>query len=448
MLRSFACSSVVILFALFLACDPVKPEGGSDAATCSSAECTAACQAQGRSGGYCGTAGCVCSGLDQDSGLPGVTVTGKVWSPGKVVPISGALVWFASAEPAPIPDHAYPETCATPNGPNVLSRPDGTFTLQVSPGDYHLVVQKGQFRRVRTITVPAQGPFAVDEVLTTLPSSTSQGDTIPRIALLWALDGGDHIEDVLAKIGMGNVVNNRLDVGTEQFDIYNIAPYPDNNALLTDVEVMKSYHMIFFPCTIDQYPQLNDPTGPLENPVVLQNLRDYLTAGGKIYATDMMYDIFEKPLPDYVDMCGDDAVLNDGDYTAWEDSRTSSGWTSNGEAVDDDLAAWLDAIGVGSTGLQFNENFVWIESLYLEPEPTPGPPDAPKVWVQGDFILNPSRTLPLTITFPYNAGKVLFSTYHTVGDGMGSVGHAGIYPQEYVLLYLIMEIGVCSPPVE
>jgi hypothetical protein len=446
MCRLMLRSSLLLLF--LAACDPVEPQNQPDTGVCLQSECNASCVAQGRSGGYCTAEGCLCAAPGDDSALPGTTVTGKVWSPGKVVPISGALVWFASAEPDPIPAGAYPETCTTPVGPNILSKPDGTFTIQVAAGTYYLVVQKGQFRRVRQVEVPTQGPFAMDETNTTLPSQNSQGDTIPNIALVWGIEGGDHIEDVLAKIGMGGLVGNRLNFGTEQFDIYNRVSggYPSNTELLGSLDVMKSYHLIFFPCTVDfgTGEQVNDPTGPLSDPTVLENIRQYLNAGGKIYATDMMYDIFEQPMPEAVDICGDDGTLNAGDEEAWAHDETMMGWTSIGQAEDPDLAAWLDAIGVGSTAISFLENFVWIESMYSEPEPVPGYPDEPKVWVTGNFVLEPARTLPLTITFPYNAGKVLFSTYHTVSG----TAQPGLIPQEYVLLYLIMELGVCQTPVE
>ena len=323
---------------------------------------------------------------------------------------------------------------------------DGTFAVEVLPGTYRLVTQKGQFRRIRDITVPETGPAEIDEDHTTLPSRNAPDDTIPHIALVWALEGGDHIEDVLAKMQMGTVgSDDRLVRGSEQFDIYNITGYPPNTELLENLDRMLQYHILFFPCTIwggglDE--QLNDPTGPLSDPAVLANLRAYANAGGKIYATDMMYDIFEQPMPDYLDMCGDDASLNDADQTAWADMRTASGWTSHGRSVDADLSAWLDANVADHSNIDFLENFVWIEAWYDTPDPDPAGPVPPKIWVEGDLILEPSRTLPLTVTWPYGAGKVLFSTYHTVGEG----GHAGIYPQEYVLIYLIMEIGVCQDP--
>jgi hypothetical protein len=263
------------------------------------------------------------------------------------------------------------------------------------------------------------------------------------------MDAGDHIEDVLAKLTMGDIDSgNRLIQGTEPFDIYNISPYPPSETLFNDLSLMLTYHIIFFPCTIAgsfDDPQLNDPTGPLADPAVRSNLRAYVDAGGRIYATDMMYDVFETSLPEYVDVCGDDTVLNAGDEEAWAHSETMSGWTSRGYSVDADLSAWLDAIGVGHTGVDFMENFVWVDDYLVRLDPLPGESAGPKVWVEGDFVLETGRIVPLTMTFQHGGGKVLFSTYHTVGDGP-TPGHDGILPQEYVLVYLIMEIGVCTAP--
>jgi hypothetical protein len=298
---------------------------------------------------------------------------------------------------------------------------------------------------VRAITVPdSGGPVEVPVDFSTLPNMNGAGDTIPSMALLYALDGGDHIEDVLAKVTLGSTDGSgMLVMGTEQFDIYNVSPYESNTALLNDLARMLSYHIIFFPCTIAGYPQIGDPTSPLGSSIVLANIRAFLDAGGKIYATDMMYDVFEQPLPIYVDVCGDDAVMNDGDEEAWAHFETMSGWTSNGWSGDDDLSAWLNAIGIVASDIDLHENFVWIEGLYnAPPDAPPGDPVTPKVWVYGNFILDSSRTLPLTVTFPVGAGKVLFSTYHTVGDMTGPT----LIPQEYILLYLIMEIGVCQSP--
>jgi len=455
-------ASVVVL----PACSPDADSGTDGGGSCTTSSCSAHCIGVGRAGGHCEGDLCMCEGTPDGGGdgdadgdvgedVSGrvTRMTGKVWSPGGIVPISGALVYFATDDPPPIPSGAYPETCIDPPSSFfVKSDPDGSFELDVLPGDYRLVVQKGQFRRVRDVTVPAGGgPVEIPFESTTLPSANGDGDTIPHIALVWALSGGDHIEDVLAKMQMGDLVGNRLSRGSEQFDLYNTSPYPPNTELLQNLSRMLEYHIIFFPCTVwfggMDGEQLNDPTGPLADPAVLENLRSFVNAGGKIYATDMMYDIFEQPMPEYVDICGDDATLNAGDEEAWAHSETMSGWTSNGQSIDPDLTAWLEAIGVPPTSIQFRGTFVWIEGLLDAPDPGPTDPVPPKTWVTGDFVLDRGRTLPLTVTFPYGAGKVLYSTYHTVGDATGEPGHTGILPQEYVLIYLIMEIGVCQAPI-
>jgi hypothetical protein len=328
---------VLVLAAPLAACSPEDDTHGGDGGRCNASACMSACLGEGLGPGTCRSDACICE--DTDAGPPTdgddggggdvprrvTRMRGKVWSPGGVVPISGALVYFTMTEPPPIPPGAYPDACVDPPGSFFIrSNPDGTFELDVVPGAYRLVTQKGQFRRVRDITVPdSDTPIDIDFELTTLPARTDEavGDTIPHIALVWALDGGDHIEDVLAKLTMGDLSGDRLARGSEPFDIYNIAPYEPNTALLESRDRMLSYHIIFFPCTIDGGEQLNDPTAPLSNPAVLDNLRAFATAGGKIYATDMMYDIFEQPMPVYVDICGDDNVLNAGDQEAWRTRR-------------------------------------------------------------------------------------------------------------------------------
>ena len=67
---------------------------------CTDALCTDYCQSVGYSAGYCEGESCICWGPG-DSGtewdIPEgrtVTVNGTVWSPGALVPISGALVYF------------------------------------------------------------------------------------------------------------------------------------------------------------------------------------------------------------------------------------------------------------------------------------------------------------------------------------------------------------------
>ncbi|MFW5739462.1 MAG: hypothetical protein ACOC1F_03760, partial [Myxococcota bacterium] len=61
----------------------------------------------------------------------------------------------------------------------------------------------------------------------------------------------------------------------------------------------------------------------------------------------------------------------------------------------------------------------------------------PYTWVQDNGSYPGS---PLMVTYNYDYGKVFYSVYET------SSSTAVITPQEYVLLYVILEVGVCSNP--
>ena len=67
-------------------------------------------------------------------------------------------------------------------------------------------------------------------------------------------------------------------------------------------------------------------------------------------------------------------------------------------------------------------------------------------WVEGPCLAcNPTDIFrPMTISAQYGCGRMMFSTYHT-----DESVHAGLTPQELILLYIILEIGVChddAPP--
>lgn len=70
-----------------------------------------------------------------------------------------------------------------------------------------------------------------------------------------------------------------------------------------------------------------------------------------------------------------------------------------------------------------------------------------KVWIEGPGtetwgVPPPESKSPLTITGEYGCGRILFTAYHTVESG----GYVGLTPQELILMYLILEIGVCQTP--
>ncbi|MCD6497514.1 MAG: hypothetical protein J7M25_04315 [Deltaproteobacteria bacterium] len=381
---------------------------------------------------------------------PAAKLQGTVWGPGKLFPVSGAIVAAYTAPPEAIPDHVYCEPCAEPGVAHVFSNPDGSFELSVMPGGHFwLSVQKGQFRHVQEYSVPGgAGTYVLTDDYTTLPSRTDpdKGDTIPKIAL--ATGSYDHMEDIFGKVGMGSVdpADGTFDWGSEQgiFDVYDNGgdgSGPSFSDLLHDVNKMEQYHIIFVPCS--------DGVSDYTDSDVQDNMKQYVWDGGKWYIADWSEEWVNSAWPEFLDFgnCGSD--WGTGDELDCDGSPEYD--SVPGHALDPDLAAWLAAQGISPDALSLEENWDEISGIHegfvgYDPEHGQGPNHElymlPRVWVEGPVD---GATRPLTVSWPYNCGRVLYTTYHSVG-AMGGT-HSGLLPQEEILFYLVMEIGLCQDEV-
>lgn len=422
-------------------------------------------------------------GVDAPYSGPTGILRGRVWapglapgmtSPGEEIPISGAAVYLTGTRPPPIPSGVYCEPCqASPMG-TVVSGPTGEFVISDAiPGRRWLVIQKGQFRLEQEIDVTT-GDVTLPDAQTTLPSQMDQanGKWIPRIAI--AAGGYDHLESILGKMGIGTVDATGVYSGTNgQLDLV------DNggatlgmsvgtlDSLVRDPTKLASYHIVFIPCSGDQF------TGALKDQQVLKNIRDYVKAGGKLYVTDWSGEWMDNVFPAQVQLGNGLGFGEQIDTPASAYTRASDSWTTSqfgtadgdnydspdADAVDPALAAWLGAqrgpspsnpavAQINAHHFEAVDNWNFIQQLTqiqigvdMNGQPVM---DTPKAWVTGS---NPGpfggggTRHPLTVTFePAGCGRVMYSTYHTTEGG----GHKGLYPQERILLYLIMEIGVCS----
>jgi hypothetical protein len=360
---------------------------------------------------------------------------GRVLAPEGTIPISGALVYAIRELPAPIPDGVYCERCvdlpATVR--YELTAADGTFTLGVpSLGNWNLVVQKGSFRRVRNVSVAAEGQTVqVPQENTTLPrqNNPAAGDNIPKIAVSFGI--WDDIQDSLAKLGLGNVANGGLIAGSESFDIYQGSDSSDysgvskgpGDMLLTQPALLESYNIVFFPCTGSW------PDGLLSDSTVIANLRSFVEKGGRLYSTDYSYDVVKRAFLQ-------EAPINwEGDYGGFGDAE-SGNYDAAAIVNDPDMAAWLAAQNVTNFMLEDNWTVVTNVNSYSAPDENGTLTTLdPTVWVNGP---QGSGLGAATISFQYGCGRALFSTYHTEAWGTDS-----LMPQERALLYIVLEIGVC-----
>ncbi|KIG17805.1 hypothetical protein DB30_02838 [Enhygromyxa salina] len=384
---------------------------------------------------------------------PNATLQGTVFAPNMQLPISGALVYLTDDPVEPVPDGVYCAACVelACDEHFTLTGPDGSFSLPAVAGPgQQLVVQKGQFLRVIDFDV-AQGSNVVPPAQSNLPGqwNPAAGMWIPRIAVYDA--DPDRVFNVLAKFGLGQVSGNgELVQGTEQFTLINGAA--DQGQTLDNLATMNQYHIMFVPCASTKY----WASAPTVSASRAQNIRDYVEAGGKWYATDHSNEYIKEPFPNYQDF------HNPG----MPDLQPA--YSSISIVVDTDLLAWLQAlppalkdIGGGNPTLnmlpafQTNLNYSGIEAIHdviVQDDMGQDVNVGHHSWVEGpcSSCSNPNQQRPMAISGQYGCGRMMYSTFET-----SSVAHQGLNPQELVLLYMILEIGVCfedppppPPPIE
>lgn len=404
-------------------------------------------------------------------------LTGTVWMPGNApgmvpagqeIPVHGAVVYLSAERPSGIPQNAYCEACGGAPPRSVYSDARGNFSLPDRvAGTFWLVMQKGQFRLERQVTVPANETLALPASDTTLPSvyDPDNGKWIPRVAI--AVGAFDHLEDIFGKLGLGSVdASGGYETvgGVSNVDLWDNGGFPFPGTLGTleelvrDPQRLSQYHIIFIPCSGDDYVMA------LRDPVVLNNLREYVRHGGNLYVTDWSGEWSDNVFPAAVQLgafvdtiaAAYDFASNTWNTLLFASADGDAYDSEHAQAVDPGLRQWLDG-QIGPTAQDespstFDADDFYVEGNWNTIEATPSYQvgvgaggaavmDQAKVFVKGtvEDLFGGITTKPLTVTFePAGCGRVVYSTYHTT-----DFVHVGLAPQERVLLYLIMEIGTC-----
>lgn len=391
---------------------------------------------------------------------------GRVTAPNGRDPIGQAVVYVPqSGQLTPLPEGLGCELCRDPVvGRAVASTStdlDGRFALRGTPAGAAIavVVQKGRFRRLFQVPITAcqDQELAFDEGKLALPARRSQGD-LPQMAVA----AGDHdaIECVLRDLGLDPSEFSGAD-GAAAVHLYDnqtpgMPTLPGQlalPALLSDRERLLRYHLVFLNCSGTAYSQLL-----LGDPQVRRNLRDYVGAGGRLYATDWSYDFIQQ-LPELAPfLCFEDgqdcsittphtfhaAIAHGGDGDPLLASVDQS--TAGGRA----LAAWLAKLPspVAADSVPISDllpGWVLLKQTALDQRLFPS-----TVWLRS-VVRGQQR--PLTVTFDYPpqaaCGRVLFSSAHTrdrlpqrVFPGYCPLG-GGALVQEQILEFLLFNLSDC-----
>jgi hypothetical protein len=363
---------------------------------------------------------------------------GKVVAPEGTIPVSNAIVYLTPAVPEVIPGSAYCDTCVhlTALEPYAYTKSDGTFELGAyATGNLKLVVQKGQFRRIRDITVTT-GDQGVPLDFTRLPSKTdpTKGDTIPKIAMV--IGGYDHVDESLKKLGVEDFY--RYGDGPFGSGGPGIATGKTGTALMASGAELAGYHVTLLPCAAMGYSQPDNGGFLCGAPTDAEKtaFKGYVQSGGKLYVTDFAYEAVRQTWPGYITFY--DALMSPlDDYQSGVGTACRGGAEDTpGKAEDTGLASWMTAIGENDIQLMA----AWSRIAKVSPKPgvdAAGKPVTitPKVWMTTD---TGEGVLPATVSFEDKCGRVLFSTYHCEGDAA-----SGLLAQEKALLYVLLEVGVC-----
>jgi hypothetical protein len=344
---------------------------------------------------------------------------GKVNAPNGMVPIAGALVYLTESKPTPTPEKVYCDECVKlANGtPFAVSNEKGEYDLSITKlGKRFIVIQKGGFRRVREINVVA-GDTMGDDALTTLPPKTdlTAGDEVPRMTVVTGQY--DNIADSLVKLG---VDRSAID------EVSSALIGKAAKEFLSDSAKVNARHIVFLPC--GDYTQPTPNTDLSTDPALQDNLRKFVEAGGRLYATDWHYDFINRTFPGYIKFQGASSEACSGCARTPYDV----------DAVVDDpgLKGWLGAQSLGA--FQLVRSYTGIDSVAAQMVTVGGQTKTvtPHVWMSGSKAGAAKK--PATVSFEYGCGRVLFSTYHTEPSSLM------LTPQERALLGVLLDVNVCN----
>lgn len=383
-------------------------------------------------------------------------VEGRLLAPDGVTPIAGATVYWSSNQIA-APDVKTQKTvqeistsCDAIAGVagSVCTDAAGRYAVQIvanSTGPLALNFKKGIFNAALDLRTVVSGN--TNQIIR-LPNTLLETDHLsggPRIAVVTG--EYDQIETLLAKLGFAQLEmdNATLVDGSARFDLYsgrfsNFTDTPQMSQLFLDPDFdgkaeIFNYDIVFINCGTYTYEQTI-----LSSPESIAVIRTYVAQGGKLYVTDQSYNFVEQVFPEKIQFFADSAstplepgILGAADVGGEMDMTRAT-------LHDPQLLAWLKEVTCFENAACVNSDDT-VDIYHFLPAwaviDAVSDPQAVKMWVDGtvDFFGSVGVVKPLTVSFSYGKGKVLYTSYHTSEEP-----HSGVEPQERILQYLMFEM--------
>lgn len=384
----------------------------------------------------------------------GTEVRGTVLTPNGEDPVPGAVVYAVQGTPPAIDPGVACDTCQIPSGALAFTQTgiDGVFSLQHvldAGGEVNVVIQKGRFRRVVPVRFDGCNALALDAAQTRLPGRRSEGD-MPRI--LVATNVLDNISRVLNRVGIMDFdTRDGCRTARAGADLTRATSCPFG-ALLADRAQLEQYNIVFAPCGALGFDHSGQIMDEPQNARIVANLREFVSRGGRLYASDTAYTFFERVLPGAVLF----AMGNDAQRGTRDPANVGAGGSPTtprqytGRASDPELNEWLRARGaLMADGTLTLGGFIghWgaIDTV----------PASTRTWVRGEvewWSTSGTGSMPvgeraLTVTSDARGtgagcGRAVFTSYEVDPRTMSTT----LTPQERVLEWLLFELGGCVQP--
>ncbi len=319
------------------------------------------------------------------------TVEGRVCAPDGTTWLSGADAFITLAGGARI---------AT------VTDVDGNYRLENVPvGNQNVDIVKGSFTAVVPVVVVSGQTTVVPE---------AQCEIVAENLKIAVVTGDyDRVQDVLQGIG----------IEQNDVDTFDSSYFDDSwvDTLLADRVRLFEYDIVFLNCGLGDLGFTARFFGA-NQPIIGQNLRDFVQQGGSVYASDWAYHVVEKTWPDFVEFRADDATAQAAKV---------------GFAPQDINATIVDAsmsLALGQTTMELHYPLsAWVVMEDVAPSTV--------VYIRGDAQLDGNNdgvvdetlsNVPHTIAFRPGSGRVLFTSFHQ---------EPGINPDmQRVLQLLIFEL--------
>jgi hypothetical protein len=372
------------------------------------------------------------------------SISGKVFAPNGTDPLFNALVYVPNAPVTPFAATVTCDTCGAQASGSPLvtavTAVDGTFTLKNVPvgTNIPLVIQLGRWRRQLTVPMTtACVDTPVDQTATRMPRNKGEGD-IPLMA--FATGSLDALECVMRKVGIDDAEFTKP-AGGGRMHIYTGSGSPGANAgpntpnegtLVGSASLLSKYDIVLFPCQGGEYPK---------SAAALQNLINYTSAGGRVFATHYSYVWFNQTPP----------------------FNGTAAWAPNGSVSQDPqigfidttfpkgnvLAQWLQIVGAST---QFGQ--IQLKNLRKDTNSVTPPS---QLWIHlndpsyGNVPMHFTFNTPVGAPAAQQCGRVVYDDYH-VEEPFGSGAFPSectpgvMTPQEKLLEFMLFDLASCVTP--